>query len=121
MPIFRSIHTRMQSIKITKTPKELIIERRGCTKPPSSVCFGTHTHTRPHAHPHTHSLAMAETFRANYLHGLRQLTFNSKPLIDSLTILAEQNQHYAAIVVDCIKDKIIRVNRFSVFYFQSLL
>ena len=54
-----------------------------------------------------------EAFRAFYLERLRALTFNSKPVIDELTIIAEDNRNYAPIVVDCIKDKIIKVVCFS--------
>lgn len=66
-------------------------------------------------------MAGPETFRADYLHMLRQLTFNSKPLIDALTILAEENKFYAQIVVDCVKDKLIRVGYSFVLFFHSSL
>lgn len=52
-------------------------------------------------------------FRAQYDATLRQLQFNSKPLIDALTIMAESNKHYATVVVDAIRDMSNRVGLYA--------
>jgi hypothetical protein len=57
--------------------------------------------------------ADAHAFRAQYDATLRQLQFNSKPLIDALTLMAESNPHFAGVVVDAIRDRATRVGLYG--------
>lgn len=42
---------------------------------------------------------MAERVARQYQHALRDLTFNSKPIINNLTMLAQENSAYASSIV----------------------
>jgi hypothetical protein len=57
--------------------------------------------------------ADAHAFRAQYDATMRQLQFNSKPLIDALTLMAESNPHFAGVVVDAIRDRATRVGLYG--------
>lgn len=50
-----------------------------------------------------------EEVKEEYLKTLQDLTFNSKPLIDVLTEVADENREYAACIVDCIEEQLERV------------
>ena len=54
-----------------------------------------------------------EEVREEYLETLRDLTFNSKPLIDVLTNIAEEAKAYASTIVDCIVEQLEKVNYFT--------
>ena len=45
-----------------------------------------------------------------YLSSLADLNMNSKPLINMLTILAEENIEYAAVIVKVVEQHIAKVN-----------
>lgn len=51
-----------------------------------------------------------------YWSSLVELDQNSKPLIDMLTMLAQDNRQYAPVIVDAIKDRITKVLTFCFFY-----
>lgn len=51
-----------------------------------------------------------EEIRDEYLKTLLDLTFNSKPLIDVLTEVAEEEKAYASTIVDCIVEQLEKVN-----------
>ena len=48
-----------------------------------------------------------------YASSLEDLTFNSKPLINMLTMLAEENRQLAAQIVKLIEKRIYEVNSFA--------
>ena len=54
-------------------------------------------------------LIMAEEEIDSYLQSLKDLTFNSKPLINMLTMLAEENIQYASKIVTGIEDHLRKV------------
>lgn len=45
-----------------------------------------------------------------YLDTLNTLNDNSKPLIDVLTEVADENKEYARVIVKCIEDQLERVS-----------
>ena len=52
---------------------------------------------------------MAETVKKEYEASLSDLTFNSKPLINMLTMLAEENVKYAPQIVEVIEARLQKV------------
>lgn len=54
-----------------------------------------------------------------YQSSLQDLNLNSKPLINMLTILAEENINHASVIVDVVEDHILKV--FSFYFYQILL
>lgn len=48
--------------------------------------------------------------REDYLKTLQDLTFNSKPLIDVLTEIAEENKEYASTISECILEQLENVS-----------
>lgn len=50
-----------------------------------------------------------EEFSAEYKASLKDLTFNSKPVINNLTILADENKKYATEVVAAVEQRIKEV------------
>lgn len=53
--------------------------------------------------------AEMEDIRADYAASLLDLTFNSKPIINMLTTIAQENLHAAAPIVRAIEDRIATV------------
>lgn len=51
-----------------------------------------------------------EEIKAEYTSSLADLTFNSKPLINVLTMLAEENLPNARIIVEAIEEHLAKVN-----------
>lgn len=45
-----------------------------------------------------------------YLDTLNTLHFNSKPLIDVLTDVADENKEFARVIVKCIEDQLEKVS-----------
>lgn len=56
-----------------------------------------------------HRSDYADEFILEYESELAELTFNSKPLINNLTILAEENKHAAREIVNVIEKRILSV------------
>lgn len=54
-------------------------------------------------------------FADEYLSSLVDLQYNSKPLIDMLTILAEENIEHGQVIVDAVEQHISKVNFCSIF------
>ena len=54
-------------------------------------------------------MAYVEEVMNDYRNSLRDLNFNSKPLINMLTMLAEENEQHAPCIVKVIEDEIIKV------------
>lgn len=61
-------------------------------------------------------MASSNAIREEYLSSLADLDQNSKPMIDMLTMLAEDHRQHAPIIVDAIKQRIAQVLHFFVFY-----
>jgi len=57
------------------------------------------------------TMAKAKAMSAEYKDALKQLTFNSKPTINMLTLLAEDNVEYAQAIVEVVCDRIRNVAR----------
>ena len=62
------------------------------------------------------SASDSESIREEYASSLTDLTFNSKPIINSLTIIAGENSQAAEIIVDAIEDRIRSVCFIGWFY-----
>lgn len=54
-------------------------------------------------------MAYLEEVMNDYRNSLRDLHFNSKPLINMLTMLAEENEQHAPHIVKVIEDEILKV------------
>ena len=52
---------------------------------------------------------MAEEAVEDYKSSLSDLTFNSKPLINMLTMLAEENTQYAPNIAHVIEERLLKV------------
>lgn len=52
-----------------------------------------------------------DEIKEEYLKTLQDLTFNSKPLIDVLTEVADENREYASTIVQCIEEQLERVSK----------
>lgn len=60
-------------------------------------------------------MASSNAIREEYLSSLADLDQNSKPMIDMLTMLAEDHRQHAPIIVDAIKQRIAQVLPFFCF------
>ena len=60
------------------------------------------------------------TALADYKSSLDDLDCNSKPLINVLTMLAEENQHFANGIVDIIKERILEVLSYFVTFLHRV-
>lgn len=58
-----------------------------------------------------------ESVLEEYRASLEDLTFNSKPLINMLTVLAEENYSYASDLVKLIESQVYQVSFFPAMYF----
>ena len=58
-------------------------------------------------------------FRRDYMARLGQLTFNSRPHIQSLSMIAQDYTRYADIVVQCVEQHIRRVSTRFIFLFPN--
>ena len=54
-------------------------------------------------------MAYVEEVMNEYRTSLQDLNFNSKPLINMLTMLAEENEQHAPRIVKVIEDEILKV------------
>lgn len=64
-------------------------------------------------------MATANAIREEYLSSLADLDQNSKPMIDMLTMLAEEQRQHAPVIVEAIKERIGQV--INIFVFLRLL
>ena len=53
---------------------------------------------------------MAEEVEKEYLSSLKDLSFNCKPLINMLTLLAEENETNAPVIVQTIEKHLMQVS-----------
>jgi len=58
----------------------------------------------------------ATSFRREYMTRLSELTFNSRPMIQHLSMLAQDSSRFADIVAQCIEGHIRRVSRSYILY-----
>ena len=68
---------------------------------------------------HFQTRKMADEVVEEYSSSLADLTFNSKPLINMLTMLADDHVQYAAEIVQVIEAHIQKVLSFTFFILQS--
>lgn len=64
---------------------------------------------------------MAKEIREEYLSSLADLNVNSKPLINMLTILAEENIEHAAVIVQAVEEHIAKVKFILTFILLFIL
>lgn len=64
---------------------------------------------------------MAKEIREEYLSSLADLNVNSKPLINMLTILAEENIEHAAVIVQAVEEHIAKVKIILTFILLFIL
>ena len=65
-------------------------------------------------HPSSSSrMASDNAIREEYMSSLADLDQNSKPMIDMLTMLADDQRQHAPVIVDAIKRRIAQVTHFS--------
>ncbi|KAH0813864.1 hypothetical protein GEV33_008932 [Tenebrio molitor] len=57
----------------------------------------------------TETTMNSEEIKAEYTSSLTDLTFNSKPLINVLTMLAEENLAHAPLIVEAIEEHLDKV------------
>lgn len=57
-----------------------------------------------------------EEIKAEYASSLGDLTFNSKPLINVLTMLADENSPNAKVIVEAIEEQLSKVIIFHCYY-----
>jgi hypothetical protein len=50
----------------------------------------------------------------DYINALNDLTFNSKPMINTLTIIAEENKEHKETIIRAIRDEMLKV-KFEMF------
>lgn len=62
-----------------------------------------------------------QEFAKEYLSSLVDLTYNSKPLIDMLTILAEENIEHGQVIVDAVEQHISKVIFCFVYIFTAIV
>lgn len=63
-----------------------------------------------HQYPVTAAtMVSSDEIKAEYTSSLADLTFNSKPLINVLTILAEENLAHASDIVSAIEEHLVKV------------
>lgn len=62
----------------------------------------------------------SQEIEKEYLSSLADLNVNSKPLINMLTILAEENVEYAPVIVKSVENHLAQVKQFMSI-FQSML
>lgn len=51
----------------------------------------------------------AQEVKQDYLESLQELTFNSKPIITNLTVIAQENVAFAQVIAQAIEEHIIKV------------
>lgn len=62
------------------------------------------------------TMAASNAIREEYLSSLADLDQNSKPMIDMLTMLADDHRQHAPIIVDAIKERITQVLHFTLLF-----
>ena len=60
---------------------------------------------------------MAEEVEKEYLSSLKDLSFNCKPLINMLTLLAEENEANAPVIVQTIEKHLMQVSLIFTLFF----
>lgn len=52
-----------------------------------------------------------DAIREDYLYSLKELTFNSRPIITNLTIIAQENVNHAQVIAKAIEEHISKVRK----------
>lgn len=73
-------------------------------------------HQPPPPAPSTYHVDAA-SFRREYMTRLSELTFNSRPMIQHLSMLAQDSSRFADIVAQCIEGHIRRVSHSYILYY----